>query len=61
MCEGGGPFGALGFAAEVHHYQRLLGYELRHLVPRSACEARATRRRLPLRSPARYPAPDQRR
>ena len=61
VCEGGGPFGAVGFAPEVHHYQRLLGYELRHLVPRSACAARANRRRLPLRSPARYPAPDQRR
>jgi hypothetical protein len=36
LSEGGGPFGALGFAPEVHHYQRLLGYELRHLIPRSA-------------------------
>lgn len=36
LSEGGGPFGALGFPSEVHHYQRLLGYELRHLVPRRA-------------------------
>jgi hypothetical protein len=34
LSEGGGPFGALGFPPEVHHYQQLLGYELRHLVPR---------------------------
>jgi hypothetical protein len=33
LAEGGGPFGALGFDANVHHYQRLLGYELRHLRP----------------------------
>ena len=61
VCEGGGPFGALGFAPEVHHYQRLLGYELRHLVPRSACPAQVPRRRLPFTSPARAPAPGQRR
>jgi hypothetical protein len=36
LCaEGGGPFGALGFEAELHHFQRLLGYELRHLAPES--------------------------
>jgi hypothetical protein len=35
LVEGDGPFGALGFEPEVHHYQRLLGYELRHLVPRA--------------------------
>lgn len=34
LVEGGGPFGALGFEPNVHHYQRLLGYELRHLRPR---------------------------
>lgn len=34
VAEGGGPFGALGFDTNVHHYQRLLGYELRHLRPR---------------------------
>jgi hypothetical protein len=33
LGEGGGPFGALGFGSNVHHYQRLLGYELRHLRP----------------------------
>jgi hypothetical protein len=32
--DGGGPFGALGLDAGVHHYQRLLGYELRHMRPR---------------------------
>lgn len=37
LGEGGGPFGALGFDANLRHYQHLLGYELRHL--------RATRRR----------------
>ncbi len=34
LAEGGGPFGALGLDTNVHHYQRLLGYELRHLRPR---------------------------
>jgi hypothetical protein len=33
VSEGGGPFGALGFTANVQHYQHLLGYELRHLIP----------------------------
>jgi hypothetical protein len=33
LAEGGGPFGALGFTANVQHYQHLLGYELRHLIP----------------------------
>jgi hypothetical protein len=40
LAEGDGPFGALGFDRELHHYQHLLGYELRHLVP-----ARTRRRR----------------
>lgn len=31
LASGEGPFGALGFAANVQKYQRLLGYELRHL------------------------------
>ncbi|HEY4828724.1 MAG TPA: hypothetical protein VIH85_18265 [Solirubrobacteraceae bacterium] len=31
LAEGGGAFGALGFARTVQHYQHLLGYELRHL------------------------------
>lgn len=33
VADGGGPFGALGFDTGVQHYQRLLGYELRHLRP----------------------------
>ena len=33
LASGGGPFGALGFGGNVQHYQRLLGYELRHLNP----------------------------
>ena len=32
VAEGGGPFGALGLETNVHHYQRLLGYELRHVI-----------------------------
>jgi hypothetical protein len=43
LVDGGGPFGALGFAKNVQHYQRLLGYELRHVVPVRA--RRAPRRR----------------
>lgn len=31
----GGPFGALGFASNVQHYQHLLGYELRHVTPQT--------------------------
>ncbi len=48
LSEGGGPFGALGFAPEVHHYQRLLGYELCHLVPRTAHPVGAARGRRPV-------------
>ena len=33
LAEGGGAFGALGLAANVQHYQHLLGYELRHVIP----------------------------
>jgi hypothetical protein len=33
VVDGGGPFGALGFDEGVCHYQRLLGYELRHIRP----------------------------
>ena len=33
LADGGGPFGAIGFAANVQHYQHLLGYQLRHVVP----------------------------
>lgn len=42
LAEGDGPFGALGFAAGLHHYQHLLGYELRHVIPR---DERASSRR----------------
>jgi hypothetical protein len=33
VAEGGGAFGALGFETNVQHYQHLLGYELRHVIP----------------------------
>lgn len=33
LADGGGTFGALGYATGVHHYQHLLGYELRHIIP----------------------------
>ena len=36
LAAGGGAFGALGFAANLQHYQRLLGYELRHMIPATA-------------------------
>jgi len=38
-----GLFGALGYPTNVQHYQHLLGYELRHVIP--ARPHRATRRR----------------
>ncbi len=41
LGEGGGTFGALGFGTNVHHYQHLLGYELRHLRPRASGRFRA--------------------
>jgi hypothetical protein len=56
LCEGGGPFGALGFPPEIHHYQRLLGYELRHMVPLSAHPCTAAGRRRPFDVLVRYPA-----
>lgn len=31
MASGGGPFGALGYSANVQRFQHLLGYELRHV------------------------------
>jgi len=43
LADGGGPFGALGFASNVQHYQHLLGYELRHIIPAG------TRRTMPRR------------
>jgi hypothetical protein len=42
LATGGGPFGALGFSKGVQHYQHLLGYELRHVIP---FRAHRTRRR----------------
>ncbi len=42
LADGGGPFGALGVDSNVQHYQHLLGYELRHVVPLG--KRRATRR-----------------
>ena len=33
LAEGDGPFGALAFAKNVQHYQHLLVYELRHVIP----------------------------
>jgi hypothetical protein len=45
LADGGGPFGALGFTTNVQHYQQLLGYELRHLVPAKPHSV-ARRRRL---------------
>ncbi len=56
LCDGGGPFGALGFEPEIHHYQRLLGYELRHLVPMNAKPRAAAGRRRPFDVLVRYPA-----
>jgi hypothetical protein len=44
VADGGGPFGALGFTANVQHYQHLLGYELRHLIP-APPDAQTWRRR----------------
>jgi hypothetical protein len=46
LAEGGGVFGALGFTHNVQHYQHLLGYELRHIVPVPACRGPQWRRRL---------------
>jgi hypothetical protein len=43
LVDGTGPFGALGYSRQVQHYQRLLGYELRHLIPRP--EQRSSRAR----------------
>ena len=43
LATGGGLFGGLGFTKNVQHYQHLLGYELRHVIP--AGGRPATRRR----------------
>jgi hypothetical protein len=46
LVEGGGPFGAVGFATGVQYYQHLLGYELRHIIPSAdAASRRLTARR----------------
>jgi hypothetical protein len=34
LADGHGPLGALGYDTDLQYYQRLLGYELRHLIPR---------------------------
>ena len=39
-----GPFGALGYPTNVQHYQHLLGYELRHVIPITARPATLRRR-----------------
>ncbi|HET6866770.1 MAG TPA: hypothetical protein VFH80_12705 [Solirubrobacteraceae bacterium] len=33
LADGGGTFGVLGFTHNLQHYQHLLGYELRHVIP----------------------------
>jgi hypothetical protein len=33
LADGGGTFGVLGFTSNLQHYQHLLGYELRHVIP----------------------------
>ena len=48
LADGGGAFGALGFATSVQHYQHLLGYELRHVIPVRLHRAARRRRRLAL-------------
>lgn len=35
MADGVGPFGALGYTRNEQHFQHLLGYELRHVIPAS--------------------------
>jgi hypothetical protein len=39
LASGGGLFGALGYPANVQHYQHLLGYELRHVSAQSGRSA----------------------
>ena len=46
LASGGGLFGALGLNKNVQHYQHLLGYELRHVIPAAARPAMRRRRRL---------------
>lgn len=42
IMSGEGPFGALGFTANVQQYQHLLGYELRHVRPARMAPSRAS-------------------
>jgi hypothetical protein len=44
LAQGGGPFGALGLTANLQHYQHLLGYELRHVIPLSRFAPKRRRR-----------------
>jgi hypothetical protein len=44
LVDGGGTFGALGFTPNVQHYQHLLGYELRHVIPPPSDRLREGRR-----------------
>jgi hypothetical protein len=46
LAEGGGVLGALGSTRNIQHYQHLLGYELRHMIPARPCRATRRRRRL---------------
>ena len=46
LGDGEGPFGALGYPAAVQHYQHLLGYELRHVIPAHTFRVSTFRRRL---------------
>ena len=46
LADGIGPFGALAFTKQVQHFQHLLGYELRHVVPAASARRMTLRRRL---------------
>ncbi|MBV9357983.1 MAG: hypothetical protein JO023_20930 [Chloroflexi bacterium] len=54
LAEGDGPFGALGFEPGMRHYQRLLGYELRHLIPNPTARSAHAGAAVQSLSPARY-------
>lgn len=47
VASGGGPFGALGYSANVQQFQHLLGYELRHVSAVAPRRFRQGRRSLP--------------
>lgn len=60
IASGGGPFGALGYSANVQQYQHLLGYELRHLSAVAPHAVLRGRRSFPMKvgrvtSPMRQP------